>query len=313
MRATYLLVIIGLLMAGCVRTDPLASLKQPPALRFVAFGDGPYGKSDTVDAPFRTLIQDINAQAPPLVVHVGDTHGHHSCDDQLLDQIRAYMNAIAAPVLYTPGDNEWTDCHTTPAGEFDPLDRLAYIRKTHFQTGKTLGQVQVPVQNQSRQGYPENARMSLNNIGFVTVHVVGSNNNFDPRDMNAVNEFMARNTADIAWLEDSFKAYKDMDAIVVALHADMFLGISGFRNGWRGHSPFRDIGVTLGRVSLEYGKPVLLLFGDSHVQRSFKPNPRGWPNLHAIEVFGHPDIKAIEIAVRPNARRPFVVSKVIGD
>lgn len=305
MRIPTLLSVLLIVLAGCQPEDP-------PTLTFIALGDAPYGDPEKTYPPYRKLIANINATDPNLVVHVGDTHGHNTCDDALLDQMRAFMNTFTAPVLYTPGDNEWTDCKYTDDGEFDPLDRLAYIRQTYFPNAMTLGQTPAPVENQAAVGYPENARFRLNNIGFITLHVVGSNNNFDPYDLSAVQEFMARTKADLDWLSTSFDRFDGADAIVVALHADMFVpqsGFAGFTRGWRRTSPYRDIGVMLGQRSSAFGKPVLLLYGDSHVQKTFQPFPKARPWLHAIEVFGYPDIKAIEIAIRPGSDTPFTVSQ----
>jgi hypothetical protein len=90
----------------------------------------------------------------------------------------------------------------------------------------------------------------------------------------------------------------------------MFRTLSGFREGWHSNSPFRDIGVTLGQQSSKLEKPVLLLYGDSHEHLTFQPFPKFRPYLHAIEVFGYPDIKAIEISVDPSARKPFRVTRI---
>lgn len=287
-----------------------ACTAEPPSMTFVALGDAPYGDPKEVYPPYTSLIENVNASDPALVVHVGDTHGHYTCNDAVMAQQKAFMNDFTAPVLYTPGDNEWTDCKFTDVGDFDPLERLKHLRAVYFNSGKTLGMEPEPVTNQAKAGYPENARLMKGNIGFITVHVVGSNNNFNPGDPKAADEFFARNKADVAWLEESFAALKDADAIVVALHADMFRSLSGFREGWHAMSPFRDIGITLGKQSSALKKPVLLLYGDSHEHKVFQPFKKHRPYLHAIEVYGHPDIKAIEIAVRPKAKRPFQVERV---
>src|SRR5690606_35598316 len=42
-------------------------------------------------------------------------------------------------LVYTPGDNEWTDCHRSRAGGFDPLERLAALRSLFFARGEALG------------------------------------------------------------------------------------------------------------------------------------------------------------------------------
>ena len=55
-------------------------------------------------------VANINAATPPVVVHVGDTHGDRTCNTPLMKVLRGFMDEISAPVLYTPGDNEWTDC-----------------------------------------------------------------------------------------------------------------------------------------------------------------------------------------------------------
>ena len=44
------------------------------------------------------------------------------------------------PLVYTPGDNEWTDCHRANNGKYDPLERLAALRAMFFpMPGLTLG------------------------------------------------------------------------------------------------------------------------------------------------------------------------------
>ncbi|MGZ9156368.1 MAG: hypothetical protein ACXW6J_24030, partial [Candidatus Binatia bacterium] len=51
--------------------------------------------------------------------------------------------------------------------------------------------------------YSENARWTFNDILFVTIHTVGSNNNLGrTREMDA--EYAERNAANLAWLKESF-------------------------------------------------------------------------------------------------------------
>ena len=109
----------------------LAPAAQAAPLRIVALGDMPNGPQAEVLPPFRALIEAINAAGPDLVIHVGDTKsGGAPCTDRLLAEQRAYLDRFDAPTLYTPGDNEWTDCHRQSAGGHDPRERLAHIRAT---------------------------------------------------------------------------------------------------------------------------------------------------------------------------------------
>ena len=50
-----------------------------------------------------------------------------------------------------------------------------------------------------------------------------------------------------------------------------------------------------------FGKPVLLVYGDSHVFRVWRPFPKTAANVMALEVFGDQDMHAVEVSVRPDA------------
>lgn len=300
------------LTAACVLTS--LSIARAEPFSFVALGDMPYGQPEEVYPPFETLIGEINSQTPDLVIHVGDTMGGTPCSDGALDQQLAFLNSFFAPTLYTPGDNEWTDCHRRSSGGFDPVDRLEYIRRTYFADPATsLGQTQILLEHQGEQGFPENARMMHKGVAFITAHVVGSNNNFEIRDPAAVNEFFARNAATRTWLEDSFAASKDAEAIVLAIHADMFeFDFNEWkRERWLRHSGFGQIGEALKAEARKFRKPVLLIFGDSHRHKIFRPFENTAPNVLAMEVFGYPSMDAVRVTVDPDQSQPFSFLPII--
>lgn len=249
------------------------------------------------------------------MIPIGDTKsGSTPCSDELLDAQRDFLNSFAAPVLYTPGDNEWTDCHRPKAGGFDPLERLAYIRQTYFGDGsRSMGADPVTVESQAADGYPENARLLHKDIMFVTAHVVGSNNNFEVRDPQAVAEFFARDAANVAWLRDSFAAAAAADAraLVLAIQADMFefdFGMPWDTEGWLRHSGFQTFGEALKAEAAAFGRPVLLIYGDSHVFRQGRPFPTTAPALMSLEVPGDKEMHAVEVHANPEAPGVFSVS-----
>ena len=95
--------------------------------------------------------------------------------------IRAEFDRFEDPLVYTPGDNEWTDCHRANNGGYNPLERLAKVRQMFFpKPGQTLGQKSVGVQSQVDQGFPENVRYSRAGVAFGAPHIVGSNNGLAP-------------------------------------------------------------------------------------------------------------------------------------
>jgi ABC-type glycerol-3-phosphate transport system substrate-binding protein len=97
-------------IVAALALSALGSTAQAEPFTFAALGDAPYGKPEEVYKPYEGLIQAINAEKPDVVIHIGDTKpGSTPCSDQMLDDQLKFMNTFAAPVMYTPGDNEWTD------------------------------------------------------------------------------------------------------------------------------------------------------------------------------------------------------------
>jgi hypothetical protein len=53
---------------------------------------------------------------------------------------RADFDALEDPLVYTPGDNEWTDCHRANNGGYTPTERLDTLREVFFdRPGWSLG------------------------------------------------------------------------------------------------------------------------------------------------------------------------------
>jgi len=299
-----------------------AAVAQAETFTFVALGDSPYGDPVVVNPSYEALIDTINARKPAFAVHIGDTKsGSTLCDDAMLNQQLTYMNSFASAMIYTPGDNEWTDCHRKAAGGFDPLERLEFLRKNYFaDAGMSLGAVPMAVESQAtvmpdHAKFVENRRFVKDGVMVMTAHVVGSNNNFEVRDPAAVAEFFARDAANVAWLQNSFDAAiaADAKAVVVAFQADMFefdfneFGDETFLR----HSGFVNFGNALVAKAAEFGKPVLIVYGDSHIFRVTRPFPTTAANIMALEVFGDKDMNAVEVTVNPDDAAVFSFTPVI--
>ena len=303
-----------------VLTAGAAAADKP--FTFVALGDMPYGEPAKVYPPFKVLIGQINALKPAFTVHVGDTKsGSTPCSDKmLLDQLD-FMNSFDAPLVYTPGDNEWTDCHRKKAGRFDPVERLAFLRKHYFSRGpQSLGKAPMKLERQSDlmkefKEYPENARFVKEGVYFITAHVVGSNNNFEVRDPRAAREFFARDRANVAWLNAGFdKAIAGKaKALVLVIHADMFK--PGFfrakKEAFSGASGFKRFGDALIKKAAAFKKPVLLIYGDTHVYDIMRPFRKKAPNVVALQVFGAKHMHAVKVMVDTRTSGVFAILPVM--
>ena len=92
----------------------------------------------------------MNELAPAFTLHVGDTKsGSTSCDNVQFGKILEDLDRFKAPVIYTPGDNEWRDCYKKKAGRFDPLERLATLREMFFPNAESLGMERMQIERQA--------------------------------------------------------------------------------------------------------------------------------------------------------------------
>ena len=314
-----------LVLAAALFMAPQVMMSNSEAaeFKFIALGDMPYGPAEKVYPPFETLIETINARKPAFSIHIGDTKSSRTpCTDQVLDEQKGFLQSFEGPVVYTPGDNEWTDCHSARAGGYDPRERLQYIRKTYFgNPSQSFGQSPMPVESQAvimaekYSGFPENIQFSRDGVHFVAAHVVGSNNGFETVSLEATKEFFERDEANVTWLNDAFDKAEasKAKAMVVAIHANMFeFGFGPFWNaeGFLRHSGFKNFGETLVARASAFKRPVLLIFGDSHKFRVLRPFEKSAPNITALEVYGARDMHAVEVGVDTNDPAVFSVKPV---
>jgi hypothetical protein len=176
-----------------------AAPKAPPGpLTLAVYGDSPYGV--TAYAPGNQADNSWQRQKSPdfittinndpsvsEVIHVGDIHsGKQFCTEAYNTDIATLWQSFEKPLVYTPGDNEWADCHKAtnaaspgegggiysstshtisyvgPSGMTtdttacvdshcgNPLDNLALVRQDFFpQAGHTLGSDSLQVVSQA--------------------------------------------------------------------------------------------------------------------------------------------------------------------
>ena len=257
-------------------------------LSFGIIGDVPYGSTEI--AAFPSYIHDLNAHRElDFVGHLGDIKsGSSVCSDKYFASIRSNFDTLTLPLVYTPGDNEWTDCHRTNNGAYNPLERLAAVRKTFFpRPGVTLG-APMKVDSQARAGFPENVDFRSKDISFTAVNIPGSNNSLVPWSglgqttptPEQTAEVQSRTQADIRQLTDTFQAarrHRDR-AVVVMTQADMFdpKVTNPAPSDYAGYTPLVKALIEQANA---FGGAVYLINGDSHVFNEDHPLASGSPWL----------------------------------
>jgi len=313
----------GLVAAAVVvALAPLCVASASPgshgALTLAVYGDAPYGTSPADTAQFLAtpaFIGSVNADPQVgLVAHVGDIHsGRQFCTEAYDRSVAGLWTAFHDPLVYTPGDNEWTDCHKVGEGGGrynpstgqidyvldpatgqpvdyaggDPVANLDLVRSIFFGSpGRTLGGDTMPVQSQgdaddpahpADSKYVENVMFDRKDVLFVTLNIPGgSNNDGDvwygaPTMTSAQSQEAAERTgADLRWLDRAFaQATADSEqAVVILTQADMWDLDGKTPAHLAGYEPFV---ASIAGHATQFGKPVLLVNGDSHLYRSDNP------------------------------------------
>lgn len=265
---------------------------KPGHYSFAVIGDIPYGADQLAALP--AWISEINVADPRFTVHVGDIkNGSTRCDDAYYRAIKTDFDQFAGPLVYTPGDNEWTDCHRANNGSFNPLERLAFDRSVFFtKPGITLGQRPMRVSAQTREGLPENVSWRKHGVDFAALHVVGSNNDLQPWSgigntaptSAQIAEQRARMAKVIQLVKATFAHARDRHDRAVALfsQADMF--DPTFEVTWADDSAFKPLVQTLINESNRFRGDVYLFNGDSHLYNADRPLASGskWLSFYGV-------------------------------
>ena len=293
---------LGITALWCGLHYPIAA--EETSFRFLATGDAPYSAEQ--DTQYRQLLQQAAREDFSFLMHVGDIKAQSEpCSDEGFEAIRDLFRQHPTPVVYTPGDNEWTDCHGVGA---DPLERLDTLRRLFFADAQVLRLHQLGAQSQSQQPefsrFVENYRFTKAGVMFVVIHVCGSQNNRRIDNPPSMTEFSARSAANRAFLETAFTDAIKQDApgVAVIIHAN-----PDFENG--AEEGFHSFLETMRNCLARYHKPVVCIHGDTHYYRIDKPlkNSDGqlFLNFTRMEVFGSPNVAGVTVTVDRNDPQVF--------
>jgi hypothetical protein len=211
---------LGAALSGCGSMNNGSAPEQSEAFTVALIGDIPYGTSPTDTRQLvlhPRFVAALNAESDvSIVTHIGDIHaGKQYCTQEYDATILEHWTAFKKPFVYTPGDNEWMDCHKAKegggsfnkatgnidyvvdaSGKFadyakgDPVANLELVRSMFFsKPGQTLGTpMQVHTQalefnpaHLADKAFVENVWWEKSGVLFVTVNIPGgSNNGTDP-------------------------------------------------------------------------------------------------------------------------------------
>ena len=295
------------------------------------FGDMPYGAKGRVEYP--RLLDDLNASDIAFSIFDGDLKagGDGTCNDALYTQSLDWFNSLDKPVVFTPGDNDWTDCwgrYGAGTGGFDALERLDHERQMFWTTDQSLGRTTMTLERESTEpGYEkfvENSRWVKGSVMFITLNVQGSNDNLPHPGVDGearpaaeiarmTAEHTERQAADIHWLQESYAkaAELGLKGVLVDWQAD-----PNFNNEQK-LQPLQYDGLTA--ITAELRKQVIafdgqsaLVHGDSHYFKEDKPlsydNGQVVAKFTRVETFGDGNTHWVNVTIDPNDPNVFEFS-----
>lgn len=303
---------------------------------FGLWGDMPYKKAGD-DSRLPAVLRSINQSDIAFSLYDGDIKdGSSVCSDKVYTDALAMFGSMVKPVVYVPGDNEWTDCHRTNNGGYDALERLAHIRKVMFPSMDSLGQTTMALEHQGKLGekFVENTRFNYGGVIFVGVNQPGSNNNVIMSAKECTNksarnsakcdesnaEYLERDAANVAWMRAAFEQARAQKAagIVVVTQGD-----PGFdwpeteefdESTLPEFSGFRNFMTHIARETAQFEGQVLFVHGDTHYFKLDKPlySPtKLLPNFTRLQTFGSPSLHWVKVYVDVKSAAVFRVEPVI--
>jgi len=296
-RLLAFLLLTAWILASAHRSGAAAS----PDLRydFALIGDMPYDDAQATNY-FPNLIEDVNRARLAFVVHDGDIKaGATPCTDGCFERVYEQFQTFRHPLIFLFGDNEWSDCGKVKTNAFEPMDRLQKLRDIFTQGNQSLGRRRLTLTRQSDEprfaAFRENVRWMHGGVMFAGLNVPGDDNHF------GTPEFGLRNAANIAWIKESFAiaATENLRAVMVIMQANPHFELAATNRLRRGFNEMLDV---IERETLAFGKPVVLVHGDSHYFRIDQPllgakSRRRIENFTRVETFGNPDVHWLRVSV----------------
>ena len=323
MKWVQLFLLLILLTSSTLASDLIHSSAEK-STRFVVMGDMPYTDTEyaLLEHPNGAIAQAIKALNPPALIHLGDfKKGLLSCSDELFqDQYQQIAHLNSHKTVYTPGDNDWTDCDRfTLSARHDELERLNYLRQLFFHQDEYQLTRDIPGLMR-QESFIENALWKIDPIVFATLHIPGTNNArkeiLRSNIQDALNAADDRDQANEKWLYQVFQAAESAEAVVIAFHADIFNashdkpGCSAEnRSDCDGYRVLRDL---IKNKAAQFKKPVLVIHGDTQAYCLHQPYAL-IPNLWRLNAPGdYKYIDASQILFDPGEKdMPFTVTGLL--
>ena len=318
--------------------DPASQAGGPDSYTIGLFGDMPYNAQGKADYPI--LLQDINRSNVAFSMFDGDLKagGDGPCSDSLYTTALADFNSLERPLVWVPGDNDWTDCWgrygpgTAPFS--DPIERLNHERQLFDvhepEPRQADAHADAPVERgravrdllrerplELRPGrLPRAQRPGLERQLSVPRHrseaVDGAGRDAEIERQQKLRRSRARRPTSLAGrgIRSTRSAF-DAKGVLIVWQADPNFNNEQHLTNPHDGDAFPDYVNALRTETLAFPGQVVLVHGDSHYFKVDKPLtlPSGkvLGNFTRVETFGAASTDWVQATIDPNEPQPLHV------
>lgn len=283
----------ALLLSLCLMAH--ATVTRAASLSFALFGD--VYMTPEHQGYLKGMLDDMAQKNEALAIFTGGLKpAEQGCQDSHLLAAYPIFAKAPLPTIYVPGDADWALC-----AKFAPEERLNLLRKTYYQTDRSLGEPSLPLLRQP--DYPELMRWQSGPALFVTLSITGDNNLWGNKN-EAGAGFNERSAADLAWLGDAFAKARESEIsmLVIVMYGDPEFDQPGVSEPSRGYVPLLN---KLKSETETFPGQVLLVHGGGGVHRIDHPliNPANnlpYQNFTRVGTYGALQQGWVEVRVERN-------------
>lgn len=222
--ATALTLALAGVLIGHARAASAAVGADPPYSFAVLSG---VIMSPADEAPAQRLLDAIGRdRTVSFIVYDGNMKGPKEiCRDRIYEQREALFNTSRVPLVLLPGQFDWLTCGHSKDGDYDPVERLDFLRQNLFYDPVSLGRNPLPLTRESEVArfnpYRENVRWVQGNVVFIGLNVPSPNNHYlSAGGRNG--EFEDRVIANAFWIDHAaeFARRRGARALVIFVEGD---------------------------------------------------------------------------------------------
>lgn len=259
----------------------LAISAQAANLSFALFGD--VYMTPEHQGYLKDMLDDMANKGEDLAIFTGGLKSaEQGCQDSNLIAAYPVFAKAPLPAIYVPGDADWALC-----AKFVPEERLNLLRKTYYQSDRSLGDPSLPLVRQAQ--YPELMRWQKGPALFVTLSITGNNNQFGDKNEPGV-AFNDRSKADLDWLSEAFAKAREAQTrlLVIVMYGDPEFDQPGVSEPSRGYLPLLNL---LKTETETFPGQVLLVHGGGGTHRIDHPllnpeNNQPYQNFTRVSTYG---------------------------